>query len=120
MTFNSGPRTPWVSTSCWKNRRCPSPNSTSADRRSRWRTRSSVSVCGGDTELILHVFERDALCFGIHEQDDKELNHHHRREEYERRGAVNCDDRERVGDAGVHDPMREAAEALPLCTHAVP
>ena len=74
----------------------------------------------GDSELVLHFFERDAFRLWIERANDDELHdHHHRKKDKGIRAAGMRDDREDERDRAVHEPVREAAEALSFSTHLI-
>src|SRR5580700_11232432 len=72
-----------------------------------------------DTQAVLHFLKSVSLGFWIEEKDDEELQHHHGPEKHEGIGAGRFRKlRKRISNDGVHDPVRRASHALPLCAYA--
>src|SRR5438477_4518901 len=66
-----------------------------------------------NAEFPLHLFQRVALGFRIRDEHDKELQRHHRREKD--KGRASGRGRQHRKDSRnqrIHDPVREAAQAL--------
>jgi len=73
-----------------------------------------------ESELVLQLFERNPLGLRIEEEDNKELQHHHEREEDKGITARGCrHQREYARDGRIHEPMREATETLPFPSHCI-
>src|SRR5580658_9005034 len=65
------------------------------------------------SQVLLHILQADSLGFRIKGQHDKELHHHHGREQDKRDGpGTSGHNGEHGGNESVHEPMREAPEAL--------
>src|SRR5881397_738641 len=76
------------------------------------------SYASSGLQCAFHVLENHTFGFRKQRQHDEELHQHHAREERKWRGAgAGGHDREYARDGGVHEPVREAAKALPLAAN---
>src|SRR6185312_16656727 len=73
-----------------------------------------------NTKFLLHVFQSDVFGFGIEEENDEELQNGHGGEEHKWiRAGRGREYGKREGNGSVHEPVREAAQALPFGAHGV-